>query len=162
MSETSEPIEETEPLPEEEEAPIPEVKAEEKKSTLGITDEEVNKIRRLLISLKGGNPDAEQTINDFMDMKSPVEGSNLPNRRDVQLEVYLDICGKFLFPEIPDDPFTVLRDSIALTFKAKGGEKAKQFVEMVRNQPDLSALASMPEDVKQGAFSKFLGRGKTE
>lgn len=158
MSET---IEEPESVPEEEEkAPIPEVIPEEKKSMLGITDEDVNKIRRLLISLKGGNPDAQQTINDFMDMKSPVEGSNLPNRRDVQLEVYLDICGKFLFPDIPDDPFTVLRDSIALTFKARGGEKSKQFVEMVRNQPDLSSLASMPEDVKQGALSGLLGRGK--
>jgi len=164
MSETieeGEPIEETESLPEEEEeeekAPIPEVKAEE---PLGITDEEIAKIRRLLISVTGGNPDTEQTITDFMDMKSPVEGSNLPNRRDVQLEVYLDICGKFLFPEIPDDPFTVLRDSIALTFKAKGGEKAKQFVEMVRNQPDLSKIASMPEEVQRSTLDRVLRRGK--
>lgn len=157
MTETTEG---TEPISSLSESKEKEAIPEAVRSLFGMTDEDINKIRRLLVSIKGGNPDAQQTITDFMDMKDPVEGSNLPNRRDVQLEIYLDICGKFLFPDIPDDPFTILRNSIALTFKAKGGEKAKQFVEMVRNTTDLSALTSMPDEVKQGIFSRFMGRGK--
>lgn len=121
-----------------------------------------NLVRRAVLSSKGVNPDAEQTITDFMDMKDPVQGSNLPSRRDVQLEVYLEICGEFLFPDNPNDPFTVLRNSIATTFKAKGGEKAKQFVEMVRNQPDLSSLAAASQETRQGLISGLLQRGKAE
>ena len=117
-------------------------------------------IRRAIMSVQGVNPEVQQTITDFMDMTNPVEGSNLPNRRDVHLEVYLDICGKFLFPDEPQDPFSILRDSIATTFKAKGGLKAKQFVEMVRNQPDLSGLQTTSEETKQGILSRILGRSK--
>ena len=117
-------------------------------------------IRRAIMSVQGVNPEVQQTITDFMDMTNPVEGSNLPNRRDVHLEVYLDICGKFLFPDEPQDPFSILRDSIATTFKAKGGLKAKQFVEMVRNQPDLSVLQTTSEETKKGILSGIFGRNK--
>ena len=131
---------------------------EEEKAEFNLTS--VDDLWRFLAVLDGVNPEAQQTITDFMDMKDPVEGSNLPRRRDVQFLVYLDICGKFLFPDVQNDPFTVLRDSIAQAFKAKGGEKAKQFVEMVRNQPDLSSLSTMPDDVKRSALDRILGRGK--
>lgn len=127
-----------------------------------MNEADLNKFRRLLMTLEGENPDAQQTITDFMRMDNPVEGSNLPTRRDVQLEVYLDIAGKFFFPDLENDPFTVLRDSIATTFKAKGGEKSKQFVDMVRNQPDLSGLQTMPQDAKISVFDKVLGRSHKE
>lgn len=141
---------------------IGDIMSESEKPAVSLSDIDWKAVRYAIMSVQGQNPEAQQTITDFMDMNDPIEGSNLPSRRDVQLEVYLDISGKFLFPDNPNDPFTILKNSIATTFKAKGGMKAKQFVEMVRNTHDLSQLASTPNEVKQGFLSGLFNRGKTE
>lgn len=131
----------------------PEVKEEKKFSE--------KDLMRLFMILEGQNPDTQQTITDFLDMNDPVATSNLPNRRDVQLIVYLDLCSKFYFPTLPNNPFEVLKTSIANALKAKGGEKAKQFVDIVRNQPDLSGLQNLQEPQKQSFIDRALGRSGT-
>lgn len=127
--------------------------------TMGIKSEK--DLMRFWQILDGVNPDAQQTMNDFLDMRNIVERSNLSTRRDIQLIVYLDMCSDYYFPNQPN-PFAKFRDSLARGFLAKGGFKSNQFVELMRNQPDLSGMQTSTEHVKQGIFDRILGRGKTE
>lgn len=119
-------------------------------------------LMRFMQILDGINPDAVQTMNDFLDMKNIIERSNLSTRRDVQLIVYLDMCSEFYFPEHTKNPFARMRDSLARAFLAKGGFKSNQFVELMRNQPDLSGMQTSSEDVKRSLLDRVLGRSKTE
>lgn len=132
--------------------------AEKQKPNLNLETETA--LMRFMQILEGINPDAAQTMNDFLDMKNIVERSNLATRRDVQLIVYLDLCSDFYFSEYPKNPFSMARDSIARAFLAKGGFKSNQFVELMRNQPDLSGMTTNQEQVKRTLLDKFLGRGK--
>ena len=78
-------------------------------------------IMRLNMILDGKDPDAQQMIPDFTDMKNPVESSNLPLKRDVHFVSYLGYVGESYFPDIPNNPFTRLRNHVALGYKARGG-----------------------------------------
>ena len=125
--------------------------------TMGIKSEK--DLMRFWQILDGINPDAQQTMNDFLDMRNIVERTNLSTRRDIQLIVYLDMCSEYYFPN-QTNPFAKLRDSLARGFLAKGGFKSNQFVELMRNQPDLSGMQTTNEDIKRSILDKMLGRGK--
>jgi len=135
---------------------------EEVKETPAIKISSEKDLMRFFQILDGLNPDSQQTMTDFTDMRNIVERSNLATRRDVQLIIYLDMCSDFYFAEHPNNPFGKMRDSIARAFLAKGGFKSKQFVELMRNQPDLSGLQTTNADIKRGLLDRFLGRGTTE
>jgi hypothetical protein len=109
--------------------------------------------------IKGINPDAQQTINDFMVFKNVIERSILPLRQDVKRVVYADLAGRYFFPDRPDNPFTQLAESQSIGFMAYKGTKSNQFVDIVRTSPDLSALQTVPEE-HRNLLDKMLGRGK--
>ena len=120
-------------------------------------------LMRLFSILDGNNPDAQQTITDFMDMSNPVEKTNLPIRKDVQRIAYCHYAGQIYFPNKPDNAFNKAVVSISLAFSAKGGEKSKQFVDIVRQNQDLSALQGViGDEKKRSILDKLTGRGKTE
>jgi len=134
-----------------------EVKEEEAKESLSERD-----IMRLNMILDRKDPDTQQMIPDFTDMKNPVESSNLPLKRDVHFVSYLGYVGDSYFPDIPNNPFTRLRDHVALGYKARGGWRTQQLVEVLRQTPDLSEIGASGQDVKASIKDKLLGRSKTE
>jgi len=114
---------------------------------------------RLNMIMDGKDPDAQQMIPDFTDMKNPVESSNLPLKRDVHFVSYLGYVGESYFPDIPNNPFTRLRNHVALGYKARGGWRTQQLVEVLRQTPDLSEIGSTGPDVKASIKDRLLGRG---
>ena len=123
--------------------------------------ETIEDLQRILIMAQGGNPDAQQTLNDFIQFKNNIERTNLPRRRDVQMIAYLDYAGKIFYPHVENNPFTKAAESLAVAFMAKGGEKSKQFVEMMKQTPSLSDLQTLQEQ-PSSIWDRLRGRGGRE
>jgi len=123
--------------------------------------ETLDDLQRVLIMAQGGNPDAQQTLNDFLRFGDNIERTNLPKREDVQRMIYADYAGKTLYPHLDDDPFSKFADSMATSFMAKGGDKSKQFVELMKQTPSLSDLQTIQEQ-PQSIMDRLLRRGKEE
>lgn len=102
--------------------------------------ESIADLQDLLTVVQGGDPNAQQLIKDFADFKSLVERSNFPTQKEVHLSAFLDYAGKILFPDNPENPFSVLRDTLAVAFMARKGWKSNSFVEMVKQTPSLAEL----------------------
>lgn len=128
---------------------------------LELTPEFLENMRKIIVMAQGGNPEAQQTLNEFMKFANNIERTNLPNRKDVQMVAYLHYAGMVLFPETNEDPFTKAADSISIAFMAKGGEKSKQFVDLFKQTPSLADL-QMIQEKPEGIMNRVLGRGKTE
>lgn len=118
-------------------------------------------IMRLNMILDGKDPDAQQMIPDFTDMKNPVESSNLPLKRDVHFVAYTGYVGDSFFPEVPENPFTRLRNHVALGYKARGGWRTQQLVEVLRQTTDISGIEVTSQDVKSSIKDRILGRSKS-
>jgi len=125
---------------------------------------EINERQLLRLSqiAEGKDPDASQTLTDFMDMKNIVERSNLPNTDTVLCMASLDVVGQVAYESAPNNIFWMMRDSLARAYMARCGEKANQFVEMTKRTPSLVDLRSVREDQQRGIFDKLLGGGKEE
>ena len=130
--------------------------------SVGFKIENLDDLRRVLVIAQGGNPDAQQSINDFLKFDNNIERTNLPTRRDVVLLAYLKACGSLLYPEDDNDPFSIMADALSIAFMAKGGEKSKQFVELMKQTPSLVDLQTMGggESPKSGFMSRIFGGRK--
>lgn len=115
-------------------------------------------LRKIMVMARGGDPNAQQTLNDFLKFDSDIERTNLPTRRDVQLMVFADYAGKTLYPNSQNDPFSRLAQSIAIAFMAKGGEKSKQFVDLMKQTPSLTDLQTVQESTNASLIDRFLKR----
>ena len=118
-------------------------------------------LRNIIVIGQGGNPEAQQSLNEFMSFDDDIERTNLPTRRDVQRASFWLYVGATFFPDIDDDPFTIAGKCVAKGFMAKSGEKSKQFVDMFRQSPDLAALERVGNN-EQSLTDRILGRGKRE
>ena len=161
MTETETPIitEATDPEVKESkitEATDPEVK--ESKFKIETLDD----LRNLLVVAKGGDPNAIQAITNFMDFGSNIERSYFPDKLITLCTAQLNGFGQTFFPNRPHNPFALVSDVIAVHFMAYKGYKSNQFVEMTRQSPNLDALQTSSEEIKQGVVSRILSRGKTE
>jgi hypothetical protein len=118
----------------------------EEPSHEGFKIESLEDLRRVLVIAQGGNPDAQQSINDFLKFDNNIERTNLPSRRDVVLM----------------DPFSIIADALSIAFMAKGGEKSKQFVELMKQTPSLVDLQTMGsgETPKGGIMNRIFGGSK--
>lgn len=120
-------------------------------------------IRSLMNSIQGIDPRTRQVLLDFMDFGSIVERTTLSTRKDVQRVAYFRYVGRTLFPNNDKDPFTVASEVISEASMAKGGEKAKQVVELFRNTPDLSPLQQSITDTQPQTWQKkIFGGGNKE
>ena len=120
-----------------------------------------SKLRGLMISIEGGDPEAQHTLNEFLKFNNNIERTNLPTRRDVVLLTYLEGCSKHLYPTRPDNPFALISNTLATSFMAKGGDKSKQFVELMKQTPSLSDLQTVSEK-NPSLTDRIFGRGKEE
>lgn len=119
--------------------------------------------KRMFSIIRGKDPDAQQIMNKFIDFDSVVERSNLPTHAIVHLVAFLDFVGLSFFPDIPNDPFSNLRDCISTAFMAKGGWKANGFVEIVKQTPSLAELQGLNEAIApKGLRERFFGGKSNE
>lgn len=125
---------------------------------------EINERQLLRLSqvADGVDPDRQQSINDFMDMKSVIERTNLPTVVDCQRIDYLLYAGRIHFPDLENDPFTKAAETEAISYMPRGGEKAKQVVELMKRYPDISELTTSNGPNQRNMFDKLLGRGSEE
>jgi len=120
------------------------------------------KLLRLSQIAEGKDPDASQTMTDFMDMKNIVERSNLPTTDTVLCMAGLDVAGQVAYQSEPDNIFFMFRDSLARAYMARGGEKSNQVVELFKQTPSFVDLQTIREDQQSGLFDRLTGRGKDE
>ena len=121
------------------------------------------RISRLFTILDGKDPDAQQTVTDFLRMKNAIERTNLPDIQTVLTITQLVGYGKLYYPEDPDDPFTMIAYTLAEAYMARKGEKSKQFVELMRNTPNMAELQTFRDmEDNKGLLDRFRGSGKTE
>ena len=124
----------------------------------GFEIDTIDDLRRVIIMAQGGDPEAQQTLNAFLQFKDNIERTNLPTRRDVQMIAYLDYAGKIYWPDFVDDPFSKAADSLARAFMAKSGDKSKQFVELMKQTPSLSDLQMIEEAQPRSLRERIFGR----
>jgi len=122
--------------------------------------ESLDDMKKVLIIAKGGDPDAIQAVAQFMDMKSNIERSYFPDRTISICVAQLTGYGKTHFPSDTWDPFSLIADCLSIGFMPYKGFKSNQFVDITRQTPNLDALQTSSEEVKQGILSKVFGRGK--
>lgn len=123
----------------------------------------VKDLFRFMAALSGKDPDAQQTINDFMTFANPIERSNLPNEQEVRRVSYLTYVGASLYPNIPDNPFTNAANHLATGYMAKGGWKSDGFVKMVEKTPDLSDFQKVADVTEQtGIWGRLRGKRSVE
>lgn len=116
------------------------------------------KLLRKMQIIEGKDPDAQQIVKDFMKMDNVIERTNLPTTNAVLCITQLDFASNWLYRGIPNDPFGSLRDSLAVSFMARKGEKANQFVEMFRENRDIVAVEGSEIEKKvPGIFGRFRG-----
>jgi len=147
-----------EPVPDAIDEPVPDAIDE----PVGFKIESLEDLRRVLVIAQGGNPDAQQSINDFLRFDNNIERTNLPTRRDVVLMAYLKGCGTLFYPDNDEDPFSVVANALSIAFMAKGGEKSKQFVELMKQTPSLVDLQTMGVDEPKGGIRSRIFGGKNE
>lgn len=119
-------------------------------------------LQRLITIAKGGDPDAQQAILDFMDLKSNVERSYFPDKKTVICIGQLKGFGETFYRGEEWNPFDLIANVLSTGFMGFKGFKSNQFVDMTRTQPDLSGLQTSGEQQKQSAIDKILGRSKSE
>ena len=134
--------------------------AEPEEENAGFKLESLDDLRRIIVMARGGDPDAQQTLNAFLQFNNNIERTNLPVRRDVQMIAYLDYAGKTLYAGNEDNPFTKAANCISIAFMAKGGDKSKQFVELMKQTPSLADLQTLGGDRQRSLTDRILGRGK--
>ena len=148
---------ETEPTPA---SPDPsEVIVEPKEPVFKI--ETIDDLQKMMVIAKGGDPNAIQAITKFMDFQSNTERSYFPDKTLTLCIGQLNGLGKVYFPKEEWNPFSLIGDVLSIAFMGYKGFKSKQFVDMTRQTPNLDALQTSGEEVKQGFIAKILGR-KTE
>lgn len=117
-------------------------------------------LRRLLLTLEGGNPDAQALLNDFIRMNSPIERTFLPTRRDVLQIDYANYAAKTFWPDVPNNPFADCVNSLCESWMPYKGEKSRQTVELFRQTPNLADLQTVSES--RSLVDKLLGRESKE
>lgn len=119
-------------------------------------------IMRLMTIARGGDPDAQQAIIDFMDLKSDVERSYFPDKKTTICISQLNGFGRAFYPDDDWNPFDLIAKVLSTGFMGYKGFKSNQFVDMTRTQPDLSGIQTSSEEQRRGLVDRFLRRGTNE
>ena len=129
-------------------------------STSPFKIESLDDLRKILIIAQGGDPNAQQTLNEFLRFGNNTERSNLPNTTTVRCVAQLNGYSKLYYPK-EDNPFALVADCLEVSFMARGGWKSNQFVEMTKQTPSLSDLQTVGE-TNPSLADRILGRKKAE
>ena len=115
---------------------------------------------RVITIAKGGNPNAQQALEKFIDLESDEERSYFPDKITSLAVSQNLLYGKSLFPKRPVNAFTLFAGCLAKGFMGYKGFKSNQWVDITRQTHNLDALQSIPNESKQSLASRILGRGR--
>lgn len=124
--------------------------------------ETIDDLKNVMTIAKGGNPDAIQALSNFINMNSNTERSYFPDKTTTLCIGQLNGFGKLYFPNDEWDPFTLVSDALSIAHMGYKGFKSGQFVDITRQTPNLSALETQSDSVKDGIIGRLFSRGKTE
>lgn len=139
-----------------------EIASEDETVSSPLKIETLSDIRRLFVTLEGGDPDAQQTINDFIKFRNNIERSNLPNIETALAMTQLTAYGRLFFPHTKDNPFNHVADDLAIALMARGGWKSNGFVELMKQTPNLKDLQTIGQPPKQSVVDRLLGRTRED
>ena len=123
------------------------------------TIESLEDLRKVLVVAKGGNPEAQQAVVDFMNLKSTTERANFMDKT-IMLAVAQQDGYSQAYPMFK--AFGLVSNVISSATMGYKSKKSDQLMQIIQQTPNLSDLTSASEEVKQGYVSRLLGRGKTE
>jgi len=121
--------------------------------------ESLEDLRKVLVIAKGGNPEAQQAVVDFMNLKSTTERANFMDKT-IMLAVAQQDGYSLAYPQFK--AFEVVSNVISSATMGYKSKKSDQLMQIIQQTPNLSDLTSASEEVKQGYISRLLGGGKTE
>jgi len=121
--------------------------------------ETMEDFRRVMVIAKGGNPDAQQAVVDFMNLKSTTERANFMDKTIMLAVAQQDGYSKN-WPMFKS--FGLVSEVIASATMGYKSKKSDQLMQIIQQTPNLSDLTSASDEVKQGFVDRILGRGKTE
>ena len=114
-----------------------------------------------MVIAKGGDPNAQQTLNNFLKFENNTERSNFPNTGTVLCITQLNGFSRLYYPDDEDNPFALGADCLETAFMARKGWKSNAFVEMTKQTPSLSELQTVGE-TNPGVVARLLVGGKKE
>ena len=115
---------------------------------------------RLMTIARGGNPNAQQALEKFIDLDSAEERAYYPDKITSLAVAQNLLYGESLFPDRPNNAFAKFSECLSKGFMGYRGFKSNQWVDITRQTHNLDALKSSPEEVKQGFLARFVGGGK--
>ena len=121
--------------------------------------ESLEDLRKVIVIAKGGNPDAQQAVVDFMNLKSATERANFMNMTIMLAVAQQDGYSK-AYPMFKS--FGLVSNVISSATMGYKSKKSDQLMQIIQQTPNLSDLTSASEDIKRGYVDRILGRGKTE
>ena len=121
--------------------------------------ESLEDLRKVLVIAKGGNPEAQQAVVDFMNLKSTTERANFMDKT-IMLAVAQQDGYSRAYPQFK--AFEVVSNVISSATMGYKSKKSDQLMQIIQQTPNLSDLTSASDDVKRSFVDKVLGRGKTE
>lgn len=120
-------------------------------------------LKKVLIIAKGGDPDAQQAIANFMNLSSTAERSYFPDKLTALAIGQLNGFGRLYYPKDEWNPYTLVADSLSVGLMGYKGFKSNQLVDITRQTPNLSDLKTASDAVQnRGLFSRLLGGSKEE
>ena len=111
---------------------------------------------------KGGNPKANQLLENFINMNSNTERAYFPDKTIMIAVAQQNGYAETHFRNDEFNPFRMVAEVIETATMGYKGNKSKDFVDIIRQTPNMSDLQGASEEVKSGFLKGFLGRGKTE
>ena len=121
--------------------------------------ESLDDLRKVLVIAKGGNPEAQQAVVDFMNLKSTTERANFMDKT-IMLAVAQQDGYSQAYPMFKS--FGLVSTVISSATMGYKSKKSDQLMQIIQQTPNLSDLTTASEEVKQGYISRLLGGGKTE
>jgi len=121
---------------------------------------DLEELRNMMVIAKGGDPKAQQTINDFIKFDNNTERSNFPNSKTTLVIAQLNGYSQVFYPDDPNNPFALAAGSIEIAFMARKGWKSEGFVEMMKQTSNMPDLVTSSEAKQRGIGDRILGRGK--
>ena len=121
--------------------------------------ESLDDLRKVLVIAKGGNPEAQQAVVDFMNLKSTTERANFMDKT-IMLAVAQQDGYSRAYPMFK--AFELVSNAISSATMGYKSKKSDQLMQIIQQTPNLSDITSTSEETKQNYISRILGRGKTE
>jgi len=118
--------------------------------------ESLEDLRKVLVIAKGGNPEAQQAVVDFMNLKSTTERANFMNLT-IMLAVAQQDGYSRAYPMFK--AFEVVSNVISSATMGYKSKKSDQLMQIIQQTPNLSDLTSASDEVKQGYISRVFNRG---